>query len=209
MWPSSLLLACARRGVPGALKASRKWLRETVPPGRDTVARARRKPAYPAHRPGPSRAVAFLPALLGAAALFCASPAAEAAGATVVLKAEAGQFLAHGSGAPTFVPSTVVPLKDGQFYGWRIVLKTSKNVVQVDETLTLPQEPRTWGDPDPLVKRKTSADGRTATSQLHLRPEDGVIYQNWAISTGDPRGQYVFRVSVEGGPEHVFKLDVR
>lgn len=144
--------------------------------------------------------------LLLALRLLAPAAAADAVPADIqILQAEFGLF-ERGS---RFRATATVPLVVDQVYGWRLVLKTPRRLVQVQEELTLPDEPATWGDPDPQVQRKTSADGRSATTRLQLRPVDGIISQSWSVAPGDPKGAYVLRVRVENLPERVFRFEVR
>ena len=148
--------------------------------------------------------------LLGLAWLAPAAIAAPAPADIQILQAEFGVFdNSLLSAAPRFRAAATVPRVVDQAYGWRLVLKTTRRQVQVQEELTLPAEPGTWGDPDPQVQRKTSADGRTATTRLLLQPVDGVISQSWSVAPGDPQGVYVLRVRVENLPERVFRFEVR
>ena len=148
--------------------------------------------------------------LLLAFGLLARAAAADPAAPDIqILQAEFGLFDHGPSAGPRFRAADTVPLVVDQAYGWRLVLKTTRRVVQVQEELTLPAEPGTWGDPDPQVQRKTSADGRTATTRLQLQPVDGVINQSWSVAPGDPKGAYVLRVRVENLPERVFRFEVR
>jgi hypothetical protein len=131
------------------------------------------------------------------------------ADAVVVLNAQVGLFGPPATVADQFLPSTVLPLSDGQSFGWRMTIKTNKKWVRVREELTLPAEPKTWGDPEPDLKRKTSADGRTATTELLLEPVAGVIQFSWTVTTGDPRGTWVLKLRIEDQAEQVFKLQAR
>lgn len=128
----------------------------------------------------------------------------------VVMSAQAGLFGGPGDTAGPFVSTTVLPLADGQAFGWRIVLKPGHGkAVRVREELTLPAEPKTWGDPEPGLKRRTSPDGRTATTELLLQPVNGVIESSWTVTTGDPKGTWVLKLWVEDQPERVFRLQAR
>ncbi len=127
-----------------------------------------------------------------------------------MLKAEAGLFGPVDEVPQRFVPSRLLPLKDGQAFGWRLQVRTPSRSVRVREELTLPAEPKTWGDPEPGIKRKTLPDGRTVVTELHLEPgTDGVISQSWTVTQGDPKGTWVIKVRVDDGPEHSFRLDAR
>ena len=127
----------------------------------------------------------------------------------VIVSAEVGLFGPPAAPASRFLPAAVLPLKDGQEFGWKISLRTTKKSVRVWEELTLPSEPRTWGDPEPGLKRKTSPDGRTATTEQWLAPVDGIISSRWSVTSGDPRGAWVLKVRVEDQAERVFRLDAR
>jgi hypothetical protein len=141
------------------------------------------------------------------AALPCGAPAAP--DLPVVLKAESGLFGPSDQVSQSFIPSRILPLKDGQAFGWRMQLRNPTRQVRVREELTLPAEPKTWGDPEPGLRRKTTPDGRTAITDQLLEPKDGVISQSWTVTQGDPKGNWVIRVRVGDGPEHVFRFDAR
>ena len=136
------------------------------------------------------------------------SSAANAASLRI-LHAQAGLFGAPGTETTQFTPSARVPLQDGQTFGWRMSVQTSKKKLLVREELTLPREPQTWGDPEPDLKRKTSPDGRTATTEVWLEPRDGFIFHTWTVTQGDPKGSWVIKVSVEGQAERVFRLEAQ
>lgn len=139
-----------------------------------------------------------------------AAPAAPAAGEVVVLRAEVGLLGARDeAGRQRFSPGTQLPLRDGQEFAWRLVVKTNKPFVRVREELTLPAEPRTWGDPEPDIRRRTTPDGRTAITEWRLAPVDGVLQSAWTVTTGDPPGTWVLKLKVEDQPERVFRLQAR
>ena len=77
-----------------------------------------------------------------------------------ILSAQAGLFGESGTETTQFIQSATVPLKDGQAFGWRMWVQTAKKRVLVREELSLPEEPKTWGDPEPDIRRKTTPDGR-------------------------------------------------
>ncbi len=149
------------------------------------------------------------PALLALLAAVTLAAGAASSDKTLVLKAEAGLFGPVDQMPQSFVPSSVLPLKDGQAFGWRMQVRTQARLVRVREELTLPAEPRTWGDPEPGLKRKTTSDGRTAITELLLEPKEGLISQRWTVTQGDPKGSWVLKVRVEDGPEHVFRFNAR
>lgn len=150
------------------------------------------------------------PALVLCAVLCALALASHAAHATEpevqVLSAEAGLFGPPGTEPGSFVPGARLPLKDGQVFGWRIRLRSTRPEVTVHEQLTLPAEPRTWGDPEPDIRRRTSADGRSAESVYRKRPVDGVIWHTWQVTQGDPRGTWTLTLRVEQAPPVVLRL---
>jgi len=123
-----------------------------------------------------------------------------------VHSAQAGLFGEPGTETTQFTQSASVPLKDGQAFGWRMSVQTAKKRVFVREELTLPQEPKTWGDPEPDIRRRTTSDGRTAITEVWLEPKDGFIFHTWTITKGDPKGIWVLKVSVEAQAERIFRL---
>jgi len=156
-----------------------------------------------------ARALASLVLAAASCAAHAADPAASGGAKATVLKAESGLFTPVDAAAPGFVATTALPLKDGQAFGWRIQLRTQARMVRVREELSLPEEPKTWGDPEPGLKRRTTPDGRTAITELQLEPVNGVISQSWTVTSGDPKGTWVIKVRVEDGPEHVFRFNAR
>ena len=151
--------------------------------------------------------LALLPALLATTSVGTLAAGNDTK--TSVLKAEGGLFGAAESPASGFMATSSLPLKDGQAFGWQITLRNPPRNVRVREELTLPSEPKTWGDPEPGIKRKTTPDGRAAITELQLQPVNGVISQSWMVTTGDPKGRWVIKVRVEDGPEHVFVFNAR
>ena len=123
-----------------------------------------------------------------------------------ILSAQAGLFGEPGTETTKFTPSATVPLKDGQGFGWRMSVQTAKKKLLVREELTLPEEPKTWGDPEPDIKRKTTPDGRTAITEVWLEPRDGFLFHSWTVTKGDPKGIWILKVSVQGQAERVFRL---
>ena len=147
--------------------------------------------------------------LVGACLQVAAVGPARPAANVIITQAQAGLLGPPAAAAAQFVPSAQLPLQDGQEFGWRMQLKTKLTQVRVREELTLPTEPRTWGDPEPGLKRRTSADGRTATTELLLMPVDGVIQFTWTVTRGDPAGAWVLKVQVEDLPAQTFRLQAK
>jgi len=122
-----------------------------------------------------------------------------------ITRAEFGLFRPDG----TLLPTTSVPHAVDQAYGWRLRVDTRLATLRVHEELTLPAAPATWGDPEPGLKRRVSADGRTVITELTLVPQDGQVSQAWAVAPGDPKGEYLLKVKLEGAPEQVFRFRVQ
>jgi hypothetical protein len=152
------------------------------------------------------------PMLLSTALLACAGAAAAEApprAAVTVVSAQAGLFGPPAAARGEFVASQQLPLADGQEFGWRLEVRTAQKSVRVVEELTLPSEPRTWGDPEPGLKRRTTPDGRTAITELDLVPAGGFVQSRWTVTTGDPKGTWILKVRVENQPERVFRIQAR
>lgn len=126
-----------------------------------------------------------------------------------VIRAEFGVFNQGNSGKPVFVPATVVPLTPNQGYGWVMFLRTAKKRIKWREEFILPAKPNTWGDPEPLGTRSVSTDGRISVTEREVLPDQGVIFNTWAVAPGDPKGRYVIRVFVEGSLAKIFEFDVK
>jgi len=120
-----------------------------------------------------------------------------------VLKAEFGIIVPGG-----FQPSSKVPLKEGQGFGWVIQLQTPRDTIRWREVLRLPAAPQTWHADEASGKHTMSADRRTSTLERTARVENGVIYNLWQISPGDPPGRYTVRVMVEDLLVSTFEFDV-
>jgi hypothetical protein len=147
--------------------------------------------------------------LSAGAAVMAQGARPSAAAVVTVLRADFGLVAPPGSAQPTFLPSSTVPLQVDQGYGWVIRVRTPLRTVRVHEVLSLPAAPATWGDPEPGLKRRVSADERTATTETVLPVRDGVVSQSWAVAPGDPAGRYVLRVRIEDAPQQSFTFTVR
>lgn len=112
-------------------------------------------------------------------------------------------------GRSKFVPARVVPLVEGQAYGWVIELRTDKKKVRWREEFTLPQAPETWGTPELLGTRRLSQDSKVLTTERLVEPVDGAIFNMWSVAKGDPAGKHLMRVFVEGRLVNTFEFEVR
>jgi hypothetical protein len=127
-----------------------------------------------------------------------------------VLHADFGLFKSAPGGERVFKPSTVVPLKNGQHYGWSIVLRTSKPKVRWREEFTLPSPPSTWTSEEwPGASQTISQDRMTSIFESDAIPINGVIENIWEVAPGDPKGHYTIRVTIDGGNQQVFEFDLQ
>lgn len=120
-----------------------------------------------------------------------------------VLKAEFGVVVPGG-----FQPTTKVPFRDGQSFGWVIQLDTKRDLIRWREELRLPSAPQTWQADEKSGKHTVSADRRTSTLEREARIENGLIYNFWQVSPGDPKGRYTLRLMLEGMLVSTFEFDV-
>jgi hypothetical protein len=120
-----------------------------------------------------------------------------------VVKAEFGVIVPGG-----FQPTTKVPFKDGQSFGWVIQLDTKRDVVKWREELRLPSAPQTWQADESSGKHTVSADRKTSILERETRVENGMIFNFWQVSPGDPKGRYTMRVMLEGMLVSSFEFDV-
>lgn len=125
-----------------------------------------------------------------------------------VVKAQFGVVNPRGSANPGFHPSTRVPLKDGQVFGWVIELETKAQTMRWREEIRLPAAPAAWRSEDREARHTLSADRRTSTLEREQRLEEGMIYSFWQLEPGDPRGRYTMRVMLEGLLVSTFEFDV-
>ena len=165
-------------------------------------------PRHPA-RWQPALRALLLPAFLAGALATVPPPAA--AQAPRIVAAQSGLFDPPGDPSTRFTPSRRLPLHDGQSFGWRLQLAPSstQGEIRVRETLTLPAEPRTFGDPEPGLRRRTTPDGRSVISEYRLQARDGWIANSWTVTRGDPPGRWRITVEVDGQPPQVFEFEAR
>ena len=127
-----------------------------------------------------------------------------------VLHAEFGLFNPASAGKPVLTPSAVVPLKQGQHYGWSIMLRTTKPKVRWREEFSLPSPPSSWGSDElPAASQTVSQDRMISIVELDAIPIDGVIENIWEVAPGDPKGHYIIRVTIDGGNQQVFEFDLQ
>jgi hypothetical protein len=140
------------------------------------------------------------------AGIACATGAA--AEALDIIRAEFGVFDASNPRELVFEPAIVVPLREGQRYGWIIELVTTQRALSVREEYLLPMPER--GTPDPLSESLgIPLVRRNQVSQRQLVPVAGKIYGEWAVGPAEPPGHRHLQVLVEGQVAASFEFDVK
>ena len=105
----------------------------------------------------------------------------------------------------TFLRSNLVPNRKGQIYGWILLVKTDKEDVLLREELVLPSRGN-WSTENEL---KVSADGRVGVLERRARVVDGKVSNWWSIADGDPTGEHLISISLDGVPAGQFKFVIR
>jgi hypothetical protein len=135
---------------------------------------------------------------------------------SILESAEFGIYTKNNLGEEDFVPTEEVPLIENQGYGWLIELITLRTSVMWREIFVLPTAPETWGNldenGDELPGFRTvsiSDDRRTIITERRVKPESGLIYNSWAVAAGDPSGEYVMHIYVDGLFMKTFRFTVK
>jgi len=126
-----------------------------------------------------------------------------------VNRVDFGVFLNQDSRNQKLVPTNIVPLLPGVVYGWVIEIQTSMPKLRWRETYTLPDNPDIW-DQGPLfgTTSSISRDGRTSIVESESPVTDGKLTHFWTVAPGDPAGQHVLHVEIEGKPVATFEFKV-
>ncbi|TFH08327.1 MAG: serine protease, partial [Nitrosomonadales bacterium] len=126
-----------------------------------------------------------------------------------IVRSDFGLFGSIPSGDPAFQASRMVPLEEGQGYGWFIELKTSKPKIKWREEFVMPISPATMEAQGSTVKYSLSKDGLTVTTEQEgVVPDSGLIYNVWGVAAGDPKGHHIMRVYVEDKLVRTFEFEV-
>ncbi|MEJ7601639.1 MAG: hypothetical protein WKG01_27295 [Kofleriaceae bacterium] len=97
-----------------------------------------------------------------------------------------------------------IPLVESTTFGWRMDLGCTGPVLY-RETMRLPA-PGDWTfTPDELPETTISDGKRTATTRDYVACRAGWIEHTWRVSTGDPPGQWIVTVEIEGFEPTVWK----
>lgn len=114
-----------------------------------------------------------------------------------VNKSEFGVRIVDSQGKANFFPTSKVPLKQGDAYGWRIKLQNYQGKVKWREVLSLPKAPETWATPEKDENFSLSKDGTTAMTKRTQTSKNGVIENYWKIAPGDPLGKHKIEVYID------------
>jgi|GEM_PF-1472487 hypothetical protein len=138
------------------------------------------------------------------------SPETTSPETKIINKAEFGVSIVNLAGKHDIFPTTNIPFKVGNSYGWRIKLnKNYHGLVTWREVFHLPKPPEAWAT-DHSENFVISKDGATATSQhTEKAPEDGIIENFWQITPGDPTGEHKIEVYVNQNLVATFNFQIK
>ena len=140
-------------------------------------------------------------------ASYAASPAGAQTGVDVV-RAEFGLFETTATpGEVAFVPSTLVPSRVGQRYGWIIDVAKAPRTLSVREEYVLPVKGEAGSD-DLSASLNVPLARRNLVSQRQLAPVDGRIVGEWSVGAREPAGHRRLEVLIEGRVAAGFEFDV-
>ncbi|MBI2956035.1 MAG: hypothetical protein HYY26_01860 [Acidobacteria bacterium] len=114
--------------------------------------------------------------------------------------AQFGTFSEMREGGLSFSPTSIVPNRNGQQYGWVVNLRTARNTVHVREehivwTVTVEGEN---GQAVPL----------TLANEADVGTEGGVIYGTWAVENEEPTGSRTMKVYIDGTLVETFSFTI-
>jgi len=112
-------------------------------------------------------------------------------------------------GAEDFVITDLVPLIEGQSYGWIIKLSPGLTTVKWKEVFELPEVPETWGVGEEHGEHEISQDRKVSVTEKEVFVQDGYIENFWSVATGDPPGEYIIRIYIENHLAKTFRFKVR
>ncbi len=151
----------------------------------------------------------FVLAALVVCDCFAASAGAPEAPFEIV-SAEFGTFDASDPKQISFLPTTVVPHRVGQRYGWIIELRTTKRSLSVREEYLIDSATPAKKPDNPIAENLAiPLERHNQVSQRQLVPVDGKIYGEWEIGPSEPAGHRQLQVVIEGVAAARFDYDVR
>jgi hypothetical protein len=119
-------------------------------------------------------------------------------------------LLAEDSNTKTlFVPTKIIPLREGQRFAWVMDLQTNKEMLSVTEQVTLaaPAPWAIWGDPRDEIE--ISPDRRTFTARRERIPVKGRISGLWSVTADGPPGKASLKITIEGKVERRFDFELK
>ncbi len=141
---------------------------------------------------------------------FLVLPCFSQAAPVEVLSAEFGTFDASNPKEIVFEPTSAVPHRVGQRYGWIIEVRTTQPSLSVREEYVMPKPVQAEKAPDPISEVLNEASQRrNQVSQRQLVPVDRKIYGEWEIGASEPAGHRNLRVIIEGQEAASFEYDVK
>ena len=127
-----------------------------------------------------------------------------------IVSAEFGIFDASNPRELVFEPTSVVPHRTGQRYGWIIEVRTKKRSLSVREEYLIPLDPaRKTGTDSSGRSIEIPLERRNQVSQRQLVPVDGKIIGEWAVGPEEPAGRRHLQVVIEGVEAAGFEYEVR
>ena len=138
-------------------------------------------------------------------------PALSQAAPVEVLSAEFGTFDASNPKEIVFEPTSAVPHRVGQRYGWIIEVRTTQPSLSVREEYVMPKPVQVEKPPDDPISEvlNEASQRRNQVSQRQLVPVDRKIYGEWEIGASEPAGHRNLRVIIEGQEAASFEYDVK
>jgi hypothetical protein len=111
--------------------------------------------------------------------------------------------------------TTTVPLSfdDQTCWNWWIRSAEDSGEVTFTEKLIMPEAPESWGDPDDIPEGQIGKliledGGRVGISTRKHTLDEGWFGHGWCIVPGDPVGDHVVEVTIEGELVHRFEFEV-
>jgi hypothetical protein len=154
------------------------------------------------------KTICLVPAFV--AGVSFAAPPVPVDAPVEIVGAEFGTFDDRSPKEVVFEPTSVVPHRQGQRYGWIIGVRTARSSLSVSEEYLLsnPAKAKTSTEKSTTVL-DIPLPRRNQVSQRQLVPVDGMISGEWAIGPSEPAGHRVLQVLVEGEVAAIFEFDVK
>ena len=111
--------------------------------------------------------------------------------------------------------TTTVPLSFDNQTCWNWWIRSTEDTgdVTFTEKLIMPTAPESWGDPDEIPEGQIGKliledGGKIGISTRKAALDDGWFGHGWCLLPGDPIGDHVVEVTVEGEVVHRFEFEV-